>query len=349
MPTLNELTRANLTRQVEWDQKAQIDISYRGNEMAGEVGETLEASGALADIGIALRRVSTLIELAIATGKASNIIKKLHREALGIVGKRATREELASELGDVIICASLTAGHQGIDLDEAVTRAFNAKTDQLGFRTRLGPPVTAHKDADAEVAGKSWIGVDLDGTLAAYDGWRGWNEIGEPLFPMLERVYNWLEEGRDVRIFTARVCFDIDVCRVTGQEFTRAQMVSAIQDWCERQSLPRLPVTNVKDIYMTELWDDRAVQMVPNTGRTLADEHAAVVAADTGRAFGSAPVSNSGPSWAPCAECLEPTECGSWQACEKNLPASPVKDWSAILADCPLEVLEAAYVKAAGK
>jgi len=29
---------------------------------------------------------------------------------------------------------------------------------------------------------------------------------------------------------------------------------------------------------------------------------------------------NSGDNWAPCAECVEPTECGSWAACEKNLP-----------------------------
>jgi NTP pyrophosphatase (non-canonical NTP hydrolase) len=274
MPTLNELICANLTRQVEWDTKSAIDISYRGNEMAGEMGEALE-------------KALALIQLAIATGRASNVIKKLHREALGIVGSRATKEQLAAELGDVIICAALTAGHESIDLDEAVARSFNAKSDQFGFKTRLGPPVTSHENADAEVAEKKWIGVDLDGTLAAYDGWRSWREIGDPLWPMMHRVRHWVNVGNDVRIFTARVCFDIDVCRVTGEEFTRAQMVSAIQDWCQRWALPRLPVTNVKDIYMAELWDDRAVQMVPNTGRTLAEEHAAVVTADAGKAFGS--------------------------------------------------------------
>jgi hypothetical protein len=30
---------------------------------------------------------------------------------------------------------------------------------------------------------------------------------------------------------------------------------------------------------MIELWDDRAVQMVPNTGRTLAEEHEAELSA----------------------------------------------------------------------
>ena len=50
-----------------------------------------------------------------------------------------------------------------------------------------------------------WIGVDLDGTLAYYDQWRGALHIGEPIPVMLERVKRWLDEGKDVRIFTARV------------------------------------------------------------------------------------------------------------------------------------------------
>jgi hypothetical protein len=28
-----------------------------------------------------------------------------------------------------------------------------------------------------------WIGVDLDGTLAHYDGWKGIDHIGEPIKP----------------------------------------------------------------------------------------------------------------------------------------------------------------------
>lgn len=34
---------------------------------------------------------------------------------------------------------------------------------------------------------KGWIGVDLDGTLAEYDGWKGPDEIGAPVEPMVER------------------------------------------------------------------------------------------------------------------------------------------------------------------
>ena len=44
-----------------------------------------------------------------------------------------------------------------------------------------------------------WIGVDLDGTLAYYDYWRGPEHIGEPIPAMLERVQRWLAEGKDVR------------------------------------------------------------------------------------------------------------------------------------------------------
>src|SRR5690349_18780615 len=49
-----------------------------------------------------------------------------------------------------------------------------------------------------------WIGVDLDGTLAEYHGWKGVEHIGPPIPEMVARVKQWLAEGRDVRIFTAR-------------------------------------------------------------------------------------------------------------------------------------------------
>jgi hypothetical protein len=50
-----------------------------------------------------------------------------------------------------------------------------------------------------------WIGVDLDGTLAHYDGWVNTFHIGDPVPLMAARVRQWLENGEDVRIFTARV------------------------------------------------------------------------------------------------------------------------------------------------
>ena len=47
--------------------------------------------------------------------------------------------------------------------------------------------------------------MDLDGTLAHYEGWNGVNHIGAPLAPMVERVKKWLAAGKTVKIFTARM------------------------------------------------------------------------------------------------------------------------------------------------
>ena len=106
-------------------------------------------------------------------------------------------------------------------------------------------------------AANGWIGVDLDGTLAHYDGWKGVDHIGEPIAPMVDRVKVWLAEGKTVKIFTARVAR-------SGEE--RQQAERAIWSWCQLHIGQVLDVTNVKDMAMIELWDDRCVQVEPNTG-----------------------------------------------------------------------------------
>lgn len=117
-----------------------------------------------------------------------------------------------------------------------------------------------------------WIGVDLDGTLFTYTEWVKWNSFGEPIQPMMERVRAWLAAGITVKIFTARVSIfrnSTSRCRVSGEHFNTWKMEVAIQDHLEKHGLPRLEVTCVKDVDMIELWDDRAVQVVPNTGMTV--------------------------------------------------------------------------------
>jgi hypothetical protein len=108
-----------------------------------------------------------------------------------------------------------------------------------------------------------WIGVDLDKTLAYYDGWVAENHIGEPIVPMVNRVKQWLSEGKRVKIFTARVSYRDD--RHVNIPETRR----CIEEWCEKHIGQRLEVTNVKDSYMVELWDDRAVSVEPNTGASI--------------------------------------------------------------------------------
>jgi hypothetical protein len=103
---------------------------------------------------------------------------------------------------------------------------------------------------------RGWIGVDLDGTLAEYDGWKGINHIGKPIPKMLERVKAWLLKGETVKIFTARVSRLND--GFAARRF--------IENWCLANLGAVLPVTYKKDLAMRELWDDRCVQVIPNTG-----------------------------------------------------------------------------------
>lgn len=102
-----ELRFANSKRQKEWHKNGPSSLSYKGNELAGEVGE------------------------------ACNIIKKLDREKMGSVGSRSTPEELATELADVIVCVDLIAEELGIDLGLAVRNKFNATSEKYGLSTRL--------------------------------------------------------------------------------------------------------------------------------------------------------------------------------------------------------------------
>lgn len=104
---------------------------------------------------------------------------------------------------------------------------------------------------------KGWIGVDLDGTLAFYDGWKGPEHIGLPIPLMERRVDGWLTEGKDVRILTARV---------TPDKPDAIRCREAIEKWLQLHFDRVLPITHAKDPAMLELWDDRAVQVVPNSG-----------------------------------------------------------------------------------
>jgi len=107
MITFNELRNANLIRQREWDPGKRITLEYRGNELAGEVGE------------------------------ACNIIKKLVRARMGVPGSFTTTSALAAELADVVICADLIAGYLGLDLGFSVAEKFNTTSEKYGFKTRL--------------------------------------------------------------------------------------------------------------------------------------------------------------------------------------------------------------------
>lgn len=109
---------------------------------------------------------------------------------------------------------------------------------------------------------KGWIGVDLDGTLAEYDEYKGPTHIGDPVPFMADRVRRWIKAGWDVRIMTARVNPDHE---------DAALAAAAIERWMQKHFGFVLPVTHEKDFDMVTLWDDRAVQVIPNTGRRMGE------------------------------------------------------------------------------
>ena len=114
-----------------------------------------------------------------------------------------------------------------------------------------------------------WIGVDLDGTLAEYHDWPADGSIGKPIPKMVERVKSWLREGKDVRIFTARVWpigTNMEVAVGKERYLQASEQYWHVKDWCIKELAVFLPVTCTKDYQMIELWDDRAVQVIPNTG-----------------------------------------------------------------------------------
>ena len=104
---------------------------------------------------------------------------------------------------------------------------------------------------------KEWIGYDFDKSLA-YQKAHGFLELGRPIAASVMRIKRFIREGRQVKIFSARAN--------NGKK-----AIEEIQDWLEDVGLPRLEVTAKKDHWMEKFYDDRAVQLEPNTGRVIKD------------------------------------------------------------------------------
>lgn len=145
------LREANEVRQREWDESDVITLVYRGNELAGEVGE------------------------------ACNIIKKIERERIGLRGTRATIGQLGEELADVIICADLVAMKAGIDLDAEVRDKFNATSEKYGLKTRIAARLAKPQQVSEEVVRLLDEGDRLE-SLAMTNDCARWRSVGSLLY-----------------------------------------------------------------------------------------------------------------------------------------------------------------------
>lgn len=106
--TFNVLRDANRRRQQEWPGNDKADVAFRAIELAGESGEVLEA------------------------------VKKLLRAERGIKGSTATLQDVALEMGDLLVSLDLLADSLGINLGNAVRDTFNKTSNKYGMRTYLG-------------------------------------------------------------------------------------------------------------------------------------------------------------------------------------------------------------------
>lgn len=107
---------------------------------------------------------------------------------------------------------------------------------------------------------KAWVGFDLDGTLAYYDGWQGFEHIGEPIEEIVDYAKRLLAAGVEIRVMTARVATE-----QSFEDWEAAQI--AVRKWCVAQFGQEIVVTAEKDFNMLYLVDDRAYHVEINTGK----------------------------------------------------------------------------------
>lgn len=128
----------------------------------------------------------------------------------------------------------------------------------------------------------SWIGFDLDGTLAHHDKWKGPTHIGDPIIPMIDLCRDLISQGKDVRIFTARIYplmyvpysyqSHVGLAELSYEMMSAHLAADAIRAFSLAHFGRYLAITCVKDYEMWQLYDDRAIQVISNTGVTVEEQ-----------------------------------------------------------------------------
>lgn len=110
---------------------------------------------------------------------------------------------------------------------------------------------------------ETWVGFDLDGTLAVWKHGDSIEQIGSPIVKMVQVLLGFQAAGIRCKIFTARV----GPCEMPAFARTQRDLISA---WCHKHIGNVLEITNEKDFKMVLLFDDRAIAVQPNTGKLSA-------------------------------------------------------------------------------
>ncbi len=138
---------------------------------------------------------------------------------------------------------------------------LSKKSDQSRARPKAAKPAKKAKPKPS-VRKRPRVCVDLDGVLAWYDGWKGLDNIGEPLPGALEFVTK-LSEIADVVVFTTRCSLD------PGDQAgtiiaTPEELRTNVTDWLKKHKFP------FADVYIGKgkpraaaFIDDRAIACRP--------------------------------------------------------------------------------------
>lgn len=102
----------------------------------------------------------------------------------------------------------------------------------------------------------AWVAFDFDATLSEYQGFKGARAFGPPIQPMVDLAKAFHAKGFEVVILTARA---------THPDNT-ADDLAAIAEWCLKYLGFSPLITGEKSYRIVLLFDDRAVQVIPNTG-----------------------------------------------------------------------------------
>lgn len=98
----------------------------------------------------------------------------------------------------------------------------------------------------------SVIGVDFDGTLVEYDGYKGDFEFGKPIQSMIDECSKAIGNGYKIVVFSARCDCD--------------EVNNAIIEHLSKAGLDVHGATNIKLKIFKEFWDDRAMRVRKNKG-----------------------------------------------------------------------------------
>ena len=113
---------------------------------------------------------------------------------------------------------------------------------------------------------EGWVGFDLDGTIAQYTTFQGWDHIGPPVPGFVNLIKKLRAFGIPCKILTARASAESRALN----DITFEQVEKVVQDWTEKYIGERLPVVTEKSASMICFFDDSAVQVNKNMGTLTA-------------------------------------------------------------------------------